>query len=133
MIRRSVTKTMSIDRDPKTVFWFLADAANWPRWAVVNVKSARPAGRDWWDIETPAGRARLRIRADEAFGLLDHDFHSPEAQWTVPARVVANGDGSEFMITFFQPPAFSDEDFDQQVALVDQELATLKKLMEQLA
>ena len=132
MVRRSVTKTVSINRDVKTVFFFLADAANWPRWAIVNVKSVKPAGRDWWEVETPDGRARLRIRADDGQGILDHDFQAADAQWTVPARVVANGDGSEFVITFFQPPAFSDEHFDQQVALVDQELAQLKVLMEGL-
>jgi hypothetical protein len=50
--------------------------------------------------------------------------------WTVPARVVPNGTGTLFMITFFQPPAFSDEFFDQQTALVDTELAKLKEILE---
>lgn len=39
--------------------------------------------------------------------------------WTVPARVVRNGDGAEFMITFFQPPGFTDAFFDEQIALVE--------------
>ena len=60
----------------------------------------------------------------------DHDFHSPEAEWTVPARVVPNGSGSLFMITFFQPPTFSDDFFDQQTVLVERELASLKQLLE---
>ena len=81
-------------------------------------------------MQTPNGAARLRIRPDKSSGTLDHDFHSPEAQWTVPARVVPNGSGSLFTITFFQPPVFSDDVFDQQTALVDQELATLKRLLE---
>jgi hypothetical protein len=48
----------------------------------------------------------------------------------VPARVVRNGDGAEFLITFFQPPGFTDEFFDAQIALVDLELAKLKEILE---
>jgi hypothetical protein len=44
--------------------------------------------------------------------------------------VVRNGDGAEFMITFFQPPGFTDTFFDEQIALVDIELAKLKELLE---
>ena len=112
------------------VFAFLSDAANWPKWAVVNVKSVRQADGGWWDMETPGGMAKLRIRPDRASGTLDHDFDAPEASWTVPARVVPNGDGCEFMITFFQPPSFTRPFFEQQAALVDRELAQLKSLME---
>jgi hypothetical protein len=54
----------------------------------------------------------------------------PQASWTVPARVVRNGDGAEFMITFFQPPGFTDAFFDEQIALVDVELAKLRELLE---
>jgi hypothetical protein len=30
-------------------FAFLADAANWPKWAIVNVKSIKRADGQWWD------------------------------------------------------------------------------------
>ncbi|GGW13098.1 hypothetical protein GCM10018980_76260 [Streptomyces capoamus] len=113
------------------VFAFLADAANWPAWAVVNVKSIEPTDDpDWWAMTTPLGPAKLRLRADARYGILDHDYLDDTASWSVPARVVANDTGSEFMITFFQPPAFTDAFFDEQVALVDTELATLKRILE---
>jgi uncharacterized protein YndB with AHSA1/START domain len=133
MVLRSITKSVAINRDPADVFRFLADASNWPRWAIVNVLSVAPAGEGWWDMRTPGGPAKLRIRAVEAYGLLDHDFVAPEARWTVPARVVPNAGGAEFLITFFQPPPFTDEFFDHQVALVDKELAQLKEILEQPA
>ena len=41
---RSVTRSVTIDRPAGDVFAFLSDAANWPRWAVVNVLAAEPAG-----------------------------------------------------------------------------------------
>ncbi|MFI9244114.1 hypothetical protein ACIGXF_16345 [Streptomyces sp. NPDC053086] len=81
-------------------------------------------------MTTPQGPARLRIRGNAELGTLDHDYVDEQASWQVPARVVANGTGAEFMITFFQPPAFTDAFFDEQVALVDTELATLKRILE---
>lgn len=38
-------------------------------------------------METPSGKAKLRIRPNAELGTLDHDFDAPEASWTVPARV----------------------------------------------
>lgn len=128
---RSVTKTVSIDRPVAEVFAFLADPANWPAWAVVNVKAIEPTDEPgWWLMTTPHGPARLRIRGNAELGLLDHDYLDEQASWQVPARVVANGTGAEFMITFFQPPAFTDTYFDEQIALVDTELTTLKSILE---
>ena len=81
-------------------------------------------------MTTPRGVGALRIRGDAATGLLDHDFRDPQAAWTVPARVVPNGRGAEFVMTFFQPPALSNEEFDRQAGLLDTELATLKRVLE---
>jgi hypothetical protein len=128
---RSITKTVRIDCEPDAAFAFLADAGNWPKWAIVNVKSTKPASDPgWWDMMTPHGAARLRVRADARHGILDHDFVDPQASWTVPAHIVANGEGAEFMMTFFQPPSFADDFFDEQTKLVDIELAQLKKVLE---
>src|SRR5213594_1596745 len=101
ILLRSVTKTVSIDAPVSKVFSFLADARNWPRWAIVNVKDITKGEGDWWHIQTPVGNARLRIRPQEQPGILDHDFFAPDTNWTVPARVVRNGRGALFMITLF--------------------------------
>ena len=130
MTSYSITKTVSIDAPPNRVFEFLADATNWPKWAIVNVKSVTPIDDEWFEMETPAGQAKLRIRPNPELGTLDHDFIAPDASWTVPARVVPNGSGSEFMITFFQPRSFTRDFFEEQAALVEKELAQLKALME---
>jgi hypothetical protein len=128
---RSITKTAPIACGPRVAFEYLADLTNWPDWAVVNVKSTRRVeGSDWWEMVTPRGAARLRLRANPDCLTLDHDFEDPQASWTVPARVVSNGGGAEFMITFFQPPEFTDDFFDEQIKLVDIELAKLKELLE---
>jgi hypothetical protein len=131
MIIRCITKTISIDVSVERVFTYLANAKNWPQSAIVNVKAVNPRDDGWWDMTTPAGPAKLRICAMKEYGILDHDFEAPDASWSVPARVILNGTGSEFMITFYQPPHFTDVFFDEQVSLVDKELAKLKENLEQ--
>jgi uncharacterized protein YndB with AHSA1/START domain len=131
---RSVTQTVTIDLPARDVHAFLSDAANWPRWAVVNVLAAEPAHEPgWWRIATPDGPGEMRIRADAPTGVLDHDFRDPdEPGWmaTVPTRVVANGRGADFVMTIFQPPELGDEAFDRLLADTATELATLKELLE---
>src|SRR5690242_9618481 len=98
---RCITKSVGIDRAPDDVFDFLADASNWPRFAVVNIQSiSRTADAHWWRMETPRGPGQLRIFADRRNGILDHEFRNDEAHWRVPARVVGNGRGAEFLMTF---------------------------------
>lgn len=127
----SITKTVSIERPVAEVYAYLADLANWPAWAVVNIQSIEPTDdSDWWRMSTPQGPGKLRLRGNAELGVLDHDYLDDTASWRVPARVVPNGDGAEFMITFFRPPTFTDEFFREQVALVDEELATLKEILE---
>lgn len=128
---RCVTKSVTIDRPVEDVFTYLADARNWPEWSIVNVLAIAPTDDpEWWHMTTPRGLGELRIRGDRATGLLDHDFRDPQAAWTVPARVVPNGRGTEFLITFFQPAILADDEFDRQIALIDTELATLKRVLE---
>ena len=94
------------------------------------MKSVKRSDDQWWDMKTPAGMAKLRIRSNAESGILDHDFKAPDANWTAPARLVSNGSGREFMIAFLQPPAFTRRFFEEQAALVDKEPAQLKLLME---
>ena len=129
-----MTRTVTIDRAARDVHAFLPDAANWPRWAVVNVLGAEPANEPgWWRIATADGPGEIRIRADAATGVLDHDFRDPDEPGlmaTVPARVVANGRGADFVMTILQPPELDDEAFDRFLADTATEFTTLKQVLE---
>lgn len=129
----SFTRSVTIDRPAGDVHRFLADASNWPRWAVVNVLAAEPSDDPgWWTISTPDGPALLRIRSDAATGIVDHDFRdeSTPGYATVPARVVPNGRGADFLMTVTQPPEVDDSFFAELLRSVETELATLKQVME---
>ena len=131
---RSVPQSITIDRPARDVHAFLSNAANWLRWAAVNVLAAEPGDEPgWWRIATAQGPGEIRIRGDAATGVLDHDFRDPdEPEWmaTVPARVVANGRGADFVMTIFQPPELDDEAFDRELAVIATELTTLKEVLE---
>ena len=130
MISYSITKTISIDAPVRKVFDFLANLENWQDWAIATIEKIQLYDGEWWEAATPVGSALLRLRPNATFGTLDHDFDADDASWTVPARVVPNGTGSEVMITLMQPRGTSLADFEEQLALVGGELEHLKRLME---
>jgi hypothetical protein len=49
----------------------------------------------------------------------------------IPMRVVKNGDGTEVVFTLFQTPELSDVQFDDDAKLVEQDLFSLKNIMEE--
>ena len=126
----SRTKSIVINAPVSKVFSFVANLANWPRWAVNNVVAVKPGSTEWWAMETRTGLGRIRIKPDQAAGVLDYDLISAGISWAISARVVPNGDGSEFSLTFTPPATASPEAFEKQVGLADKELARLKDLME---
>jgi hypothetical protein len=130
---RCVTKTVTVDRPAGEVYAFMADAGNWPRWAVVNVLAVEPGDEPgWWRMTTPQGPGEIRIHADSATGIVDHDFRDDsDTVWTVPARVIANGRGAEFLISILQPAGLGDDAFEHELRVIDTELATLKGVLEE--
>ncbi len=129
-ITRSVTKSVDINVPVRKLFEFLADGENWPLWAIANMKSVKKRGDGWYDTITKFGEGKIKLHLDSEKGLLDHTWQDPQAQWTVPARAIPNGTGSTFLMTLFQPPQMSDEDFDKAMKDMDKEFARLKDILE---
>jgi hypothetical protein len=42
-------------------FDFLNRPENWPKWAIVNMKSVKPAADRWYDTETRQGQGQLKM------------------------------------------------------------------------
>jgi hypothetical protein len=69
--------------------------------------------------------------APNELGVLDHDVVvSEELVVHVPMRVVANQGGSEVLFTVYRQAGMSDAEFAADVALVEQDLASLKAVLE---
>jgi hypothetical protein len=65
---------------------------------------------------------------------MDHDV-TLESGVTIhnPMRVVPNGEGSEFVFTLIRRPGMSDEQFAKDKTAVENDLKTLKHLLERKA
>src|SRR5271154_5364513 len=129
-ISRSITKAVDLRVAPEKAYAYLHDLMNWPQWAIVNMKQVKPGKDGWHETVTRYGKGQLKMIGNASLGILDHLWKDEQASWTVPARVVPNGGGSTFFMTFFQPPALDDAAFDAAAKEVDVELKQLKNILE---
>ena len=128
----SETLSVQIASPAAKAYHFVADPATMPLWAVHNVKSIRPLGQNEWEIETPRGKGRLIPHFEPAFGILDHEFVDPkEGSWGATARIVpAGAKDCVYVITLVKPPAMPAEAFRQGMQLVQDELETMRRILE---
>jgi hypothetical protein len=132
MTMASVTLSVQLSCAAAEAYHFIADPATMPQWAIHNVKAIRPVGQNEWEIQTPRGAGRLIPHYDQRSGILDHEFIDPkEGSWEVSARLVTAGTkDSVYMITLVKPPSMSEEAFRQGMPLVEEELATMKRILD---
>jgi hypothetical protein len=130
MVLSSHTVTVSIDCPPITVYNFVSNSDNLPKWAGGLCQSVRKSGADWI-VETTQGPMKIRFAPKNDFGVLDHYVSPPSGvEVYVPMRVVPNGSGSEVIFTAYRPPEMTDEKFAEDIALVERDLGTLKEILE---
>ena len=129
-IARSAIKSVDIAATTEKVYAFLSDALNWPRYAIVNLKSVSPGQDGWFKAVTKFGEGEIKINGVKELGVIDHIWRDPQATWKVFARVVPNGEGSTVMITLFQPAVMNDAQFDHAMAEMEIEMTKLKEIME---
>ena len=128
--QRSKTVSIAIERSPADVYRFVSNPENLPQWAAGLGKTVRRAGREWI-VETSAGPMKVRFAPENTFGVADHFVTiAPGIEVYVPIRVLANGTGSELIITVFQTDDMSDEKLAADVRLVETDLRTLKMVLE---
>ena len=124
--------SIHIARPPEEVYGFASDPKNLPLWASGLSRSELIKDGEEWIAHAPFGKIRVKFAPRNPFGVLDHDvtlesgvtFHNP-------MRVMPNGKGSEFMFTLIRQPDMSDEQFANDKAAIERDLAALKILLEQ--
>jgi len=123
--------TVSISRPCADVYEFLAEPANFERWASGLGNGLRRVGGKVWRAEGPDGGVTVRFSDRNAYGVLDHEVETPTGERILnPMRVVPNGSGSEVVFTVFQRPGVSDETFEADANWVSRDLQALKQLLE---
>jgi hypothetical protein len=130
---KSTSLTVSINRDPRTVYEFVSNLENLPKWASKAFQSIKQVKGEWI-AETPQGVAKVVLAQRNDFGVLDHyvSLLSLGVEVYVPMRVVKNGiNGSEVIFTLFYTSHMSEEEFAQDMKMVEQDLKNLKNIMEE--
>ncbi len=127
----AVTVSVAIARSPASVYAFVADPTNLPRWAAGFAHSVERAGDDWI-VHTADGAMRLRFADRNPYGVLDHDVTAADGTtFHNPMRVVPNGAGSEVLFTLFRLDGTSAERFAEDRRLVEADLRTLQRILEE--
>ena len=118
--------TISINRPAQEVYAFAADPQNLPKWAAGLGGSIQKVGDDWI-----IGTVKIKFADQNPFGVLDHDVTLPSGEtFYNPMRVVPNGDGCEFVFTLYRMLNVTDETFARDAAAVENDLRTLKSILE---
>ncbi|MBE2317656.1 SRPBCC family protein [Solirubrobacter sp. CPCC 204708] len=125
---RSVTSSISIRATPEAVLDLVGDAHALPRWAPGFARSVRAAG-EHWVVDTGAGEALIDLRVSRERGTVDIVSVDQPAR-AVFTRVLANGEGAEYLFTQFFPESVSEADLRRQVGVVEGELETVRRLAE---
>ena len=124
------TATAVIELDVDAVFAFVSEPENQPRWAINFVRSTRSAGRGRYVMETPMGELAYRLELDRERRVADWVFELPAGETVMPARVVPHAAGAVFTFTIPRMPGADDAAWEQGRRGLDEELATLKRLLE---
>lgn len=124
------SRSISIDASPQTVFSFVADPYNLPRWAPDFAQSVEPEG-DRWIIDSGSGDLTIAVVTSPDHGTVDM-LAGPQLDRGAFSRVLPNVPGSEYLFTLFFPPGTEPDAIAAQMGIVEQELQRVRELVEAL-
>lgn len=118
----SVTLNVPFDK----AYDFLSDWRNQPQWAVNFVKGIKEENGQII-MTTPNGDLPIQWRTNRNLGTIDMIFPGDSL---LPTRLSAIGDSLVYTFTFSVPTDLPEEAFRQSQRNMDEELATLKRILE---
>jgi hypothetical protein len=126
---RAETRTITLTAKPESVVDYLADARHMPEWAPGFAPAVEHEQGDVWRIPDAAGPRRVVVKVAKDHGVVD--FVSADApNLGLFARVVPNLTGAELIFSLFFPEGTDPAAVDAQMAVVDQELKTVRERVE---
>ncbi|WP_040167718.1 SRPBCC family protein [Microbacterium gorillae] len=114
---------------PEDVYAYAVDPAHLPEWAAGLATGVTEVGGRWM-AESPLGPIEIRFAPRNTDGVLDHEIIT--ADGTVfhnPMRVVPHPDGAEVIFTVNRLAGATDTEFEDDVAAVRADLATLAAVL----
>lgn len=125
------TSSLILKIPAQDAFAFLSAPENLPKWAIHFCSSIRAAG-DQHVIETSRGEMNFRMESNADTGVIDM-FSGPTANEMMPVytRVVQLcSETTAYIFTIFQPPGVNEAEFTAMCKPLDEELDTLRTLLE---
>ena len=123
----SDTQAITIAAPPEVVLDYVGDARNLPDWAPAFAQGVQPDG-EHWIVDSGDAQLRIDVRVVREVGTVD--FLRPGTEPGIDigafARVVRNGEGSDFMFTRFFEPGTSAAQIADAQAVVAGELEAVK-------
>lgn len=130
MESRHISRVIAVS--PEAVYAYASDPDNLAKWAAGLTQSEVIRDGDSLLVESPMGQVTVVFTPRNDFGVIDHDVRLPSGEVVNnPVRVVAHPDGAEIIFTIRQL-GLTDEEFDRDAAMVEQDLDTLKMIVERL-
>jgi hypothetical protein len=122
------TRSVTIAAEPGAVLRFVADPVNLPRWAPGFAPAVHEhQGR--WFVAGDRGEFEIIVIASDELGTFDL-WPAADPRRGIRTRVIANGDGSEYVFTLLLDDGIGADALARQIAVVDQELDTVRALLE---
>lgn len=131
-MRASRAIKVSIERPYAEVYNFIADVQNLEKWALPPGSHIQPMGGDSWLLTWPDMQRVLHTTPHNPFGVLDYESHAlgeTNSNMTA-ARLVANGEGCELVVVYFQRAGISLEQYESDAEWFATDLLRLKTLLE---
>lgn len=128
-LRRAETRTISIDAAPANVLDLVADPRSLPRWAPGFARAVRRDG-DHWLVDDGERETSITVRVSREHGTVDL-LAAADPRLGAFTRVLPNGSGSEYLFTLFFPDHTTEAAVAQQMAVVQDELHTVRTLCEE--
>ena len=110
---------------------FAGNPANLPQWAAGLASGIRSEGGRWL-ASSPMGDVEVRFVGDVAAGILDHEVTLPSGEKALNQfRILDDGAHSLAIFHLRRSPGVSQEVFEADAAAVQQDLETLRQVLEQ--
>ena len=133
---RADTQAVTVDAPATTLYDFVADPENLPKWAVGFAHAIRRddgtdgTDGDVWHVRTGQGEVGVRFVTDARLGTVDfHMTPAPGVEVVAYSRVVPSPEGAVYVFTQLQAPGMPDAVFDAQVRALREELAVLQAVV----
>lgn len=117
--------SISVRQPAAAVYAFLAEPANWSKWAS-GLGTLRQLDDGRWVAQQADGVATIVFSPRNPFGICDHTVTTANGREVyVPLRVIENNGGAEVILTLYRLPGMDDATWERDAAWMRKDLERL--------